>query len=125
MKLSEIREILKASVIVGEEKLDLAVSAGVASDLMSDLLRCARAEVVILSGLNTVQAVRTVIISGAAALVLVRNKQPDEEMIGQARLHGVPILSTPFTLFTACGRLLRQGLRGVDQKDSSKEPQDS
>jgi len=46
----------------------------------------------------------------------VRGKEPDPEMVAEARLHGLPVLSTPFTMFTACGRLFNQGLRGIDQK---------
>jgi len=37
-------------------------------------------------------------------------------MISQARDHDLPILSTPFTMYTACGRLFREGLRGVERK---------
>ena len=72
--------------------------------------------VVVLSGLNTQQVIRTAVITGVAALVLVRGKEPDPEMVAEARLHGLPVLSTPFTMFTACGRLFSQGLRGIDQK---------
>jgi len=60
--------------------------------------------------------IRTAVITGVAALVLVRGKEPDPEMVAQARLHGLPVLTTPFTMFTACGRLFSQGLRGIDQK---------
>jgi len=116
MKLSEIKEILKATVVVGEEKLDISIKAGAGSDLMSDLLRGQTEEVVLLSGLNTLQVIRTAVIAGVSAVVLVRDKTPDQAMIDQAREHGMPLLTTPFTMFTACGRLFRQGLRGVERK---------
>ncbi len=116
MKLSEIREILKATVVVGEEKLDPSIEAGAASDLMSDLLRVQKGGFVLLSGLNTLQVIRTAVIAGVSAVVLVRDKKPDQDMIQQAREHGMPLLSTPFTMFTACGRLFKQGLRGVEMK---------
>ena len=118
MRLSEIKEILKADVIVGEHRLDMMVQAGAGSDLMSDLLRGPKDGVVVLSGLNTLQVIRTAVIAGVAAVVLVRGKRPEPEMIAQARAHDLPLLSTPFTMFTACGRLFRQGLRGVEQKPS-------
>ena len=118
MKLSEIKEILKANVILGENKMEMIIRAGAGSDLMSDLLRGPKNGVVVLSGLNTVQIIRTAVIAEVATVVLVRDKQPDEEMIALARLHDLPLLSTPFTMFTACGRLFRQGLRGVEQKKS-------
>lgn len=118
MTLSEIKEILRADVIVGEERLDMMIQAGAGSDLMSDLLRGPKDGVVVLSGLNTLQVIRTAVIAGVAAVVLVRGKRPEPEMIAQARTHDLPLLSTPFTMYTACGRLFRQGLRGVEQKPS-------
>ena len=117
LKLSEIKETLRAKVILGEDKFETEVIAGAASDLMSDLLRGpTKTGVVILSGLNNIQVIRTSVIAGVAAVVLVRGKVPDQEMIAQARARGLPLLSTPFTMFTACGRLFRLGLRGVEQK---------
>jgi hypothetical protein len=66
-----------------------------------------------LSGLNNMQVIRTALIAGAAAVVLVRGKEPDLEMVSKARSHGLPVLSSPFTMFAACGRLFQQGLPGI------------
>lgn len=118
MKLSEIKEILKATIFVGEDRLDMELKAGAGSDLMSDLLTGPTHGVVLLSGLNNLQVIRTSVIAGVAVLVLVRGKIPDQEMIDSARSHELPLLSTPFTMFTACGRLFRQGLRGIERKAS-------
>lgn len=119
MKLSEVKEILKAKIATGEDKIDMVLNAGAGSDLMSDLLRGSKEGVVVLSGLNNIQVIRTAVIAGVSALVLVRGKEPDEDMKAQANEHGLPVLSTPFTMFTACGRLFRAGLRGVDPKKAS------
>ena len=116
MELAEIKEALKAKIIVGEDKLGMGIEAGAGGDLMSDLLRRPMDGVVVLSGLNNLQVIRTAIIAGVAALVLVRGKEPDRQMVSEARSHGLPVLSTPFTMFTACGRLFKQGLRGIDQR---------
>lgn len=116
MKLSEVRDILKATVVVGEKKLDIPIDKGAGTDLMSDLLRGPTNGVVLLSGLNNLQVIRTSIVAGVAAIVLVRGKIPNQEMIEEARDHDLPFLSTPFTMFTACGRLFGRGLRGVEAK---------
>jgi len=84
--------------------------------LMSDLLRGPKDGAVVLTGLNNLQVVRTAIVSGVAAVVLVRGKQPEQETIALAREHDLPLLSTPFTMYTACGRLFRAGLRGLEHK---------
>ena len=117
LSLTEIRDLLSAKVIVGEDKLDIPVRAGTASDLMSDMLTGQNNNnVVLLTGLCNVQVIRTSVIAGVAAVVLVRGKQPTEEIITQAREHGLPLLSTSFTMFTSCGRLFSKGLRGVEEK---------
>jgi len=118
MKLSDIQEILKAEILVGEEKLDTAIPTGAASDLMSDMLRGPTSGSLLLTGLNNIQVIRTSIISGVAAVVLVRNKQPTAEMIAHALEHDLPLLSTPFTMYSACGRLFQKGLRGVENSAS-------
>lgn len=118
MKLADIRDTLRAQVIVGNDKLDLSVKAGTGSDLMSDMLTGPTSGAVLLTGLCNVQVVRTSVVAGVVAVVLVRGKQPAPEMVTQAREHGLPLLSTPFTMFSACGRLFDKGLRGVEEKAS-------
>jgi len=116
MRLSDIRELLHAEVIVGQDKLDTPVKAGTASDLMSDMLTGENSGVVLLTGLCNVQVIRTSVIADVAAVILVRGKRPTQEMIVQAREHGLPLFSTPFTMYTSCGRLFSKELRGVEQK---------
>ncbi|MBU0735733.1 MAG: hypothetical protein KKG10_16485 [Proteobacteria bacterium] len=116
MKLSEIKELLHAEVIVGHDKLDTPVKAGTASDLMSDMLTGPNNDVVLLTGLCNIQVIRTSVIAGVQAIVFVRGKRPSKEMLVDARKHDIAILTTPFTMFTACGRLFSKGLRGVDRK---------
>jgi predicted transcriptional regulator len=114
LTLADIQETLMAEVIVGIDKMDTPVTAGTGSDLMSDIIRGPTSGAVLLTGLNNVQVVRTSIISGVAGVVLVRGKRPAEDVTALAREHELPLLSTPFTLFSACGRLFRRGLRGVE-----------
>ena len=45
-------------------------------------------------------------------VVLVRGKQPTEEMITLAEERGITLMSTPERMFTACGTLWEKGLRG-------------
>jgi predicted transcriptional regulator len=118
MKLADIKETLHAEVIVGHEDLNEHVTAGTGSDLMSDILRGPTSGVLLLTGLNNIQVIRTAVIAGVKAVVLVRGKMPSSEMINHARDHKLPLLSTPFTMYSSCGRLFGKGLRGVEQKVS-------
>jgi hypothetical protein len=114
VKLSDVKNLLKADVIFGDHKLEMSVETAAASDLMSDLLTGPTSSALVLSGLNNLQVIRTCVISGVSAIVFVRGKRPDAEMIQQAVENDMPILTTPLTLFTACGRLYRGGIRGVE-----------
>ena len=116
MKLSEIKKTLLAEIFAGGKYLDIMVDAGVASDLMSDILRGPTNGTLLLTGLNNVQVVRTAVIAGLPAVVIARAKRPTQEMIALAEDHGVALLATPFTLFSACGRLFSKGLRGIEKK---------
>jgi predicted transcriptional regulator len=115
MKISEIAEILKAEIHVGDDILDTEIHAGAATDLMSEMLRGATHGVVLITGLNNIQVIRTSVIAGVAAVILVREKVPSPEMVDHAREHELPLMSTPFTMFTSCGRLCTRGLRGIEQ----------
>lgn len=116
MKLFEIKDVLKAEVVVGHNQLSREVVSGVGSDLMSDLLTGPTTGAVLLTGLNNVQVVKTAIVAGIGAVVLVRGKKPALDMIEHAKEHELPLMTTPFTMFSACGRLFRRGLRGVEGK---------
>ncbi len=113
MKLSEIRDVLEGSVLVGEDKLDVEVTGGAASDLMSDLLRNPKEGALLLTGLTSIQVIRTSVIAGIGAVVFVRGKHPDPDMVAQARGHGLPLLSTPLNMYSSCGRLYNKGLKSI------------
>jgi hypothetical protein len=116
LSLANVKDALRAEVIVGDDKLDATVKTGTASDLMSDILRGPTAGSVLLTGLNNPQVIRTSAIAGLSAVVLVRDKRPAPEVVDLAKVHDLPLLTTPFTLFSACGRLFSIGLRGVEEK---------
>jgi predicted transcriptional regulator len=116
LTLSDITELLHAEIFSGEDKLNIPVEAGTASDLMSDMLTGETSGAVLLTGLCNVQVIHTAVIADVAAVMLVRGKRPTQEMILQARENRLPLFSTPFTMFTSCGRLCAKGLRGVEEK---------
>lgn len=115
MKLSAIKKILLAEVITGHDKLEMPIERCTACDLMSDLLTGPNTGSLLLTGLCNIQVIRTSVIAGLTAIVFVRGKRPTEELIAHAKKHGLPILTTPFTMFSSSGRLFSKGLRGVEK----------
>lgn len=113
MKLSEVKEILNAEIIIGDDKMDTEIAGGAASDLMSDLLRNPREGALLLTGLTNIQAIRTSVIAGMAAIVFVRAKKPDPEIISYAKEQEIPILSSPYSMYGSCGRLYSKGLKSI------------
>ena len=58
MKISEIRDVLKAEVLVGHDQLENSVVAGGGADLMADVLSAVAKGAVLLTGLTTEQVLR-------------------------------------------------------------------
>jgi len=118
MKLSEIKEILQAELIWGESHLDDEIEFAGGSDLMSDVLALGKPGILLLTGLTNSQSVRTADIIGAKAIVYVRGKKPDEEGVKLAEKKDIPLLSTKFMMYRACGILNRNKIPGVEEFSS-------
>jgi len=115
MKISEIRNILKATVLVGDDQLDKTIVAGGGgSDLMDDILSSLAEGSVLLTGITTKQVIQTAKVAGIVAVVFVRGKKPNENIIELASSYDMPILLTSYSMFEASGRLYMNGLRGLD-----------
>ena len=116
MKLNDVKIILDAEVIVGEEHLDLEVKTAFGADLMSDVLAFAKAGSLLLTGLTNSQVIRTANILDIAAIILVRGKKPSTETINLAKELKIPLLTTKYILFETAGRLYAKGIVGCLEK---------
>ena len=115
MKASEIKNILEADILTGEENLDMDVFAACGSDLMSDVMAYVKDNVVLLTGLVNPQVVRTAEMMDIKLIVFIRGKRPEETIIQTAKEKGITIMTTKDPMFIACGKLYSAGLteRGV------------
>ena len=116
MKLSEIVEALDATLLTGEDQRDKIITRCGASDLMSDVLAAVSEDCILLTGLTTVQVIRTAMVAGVGAVVFVRKKKPPQEVIDMAEAQGIPLISSPYSMFVSCGRLHACNLTGLDGK---------
>lgn len=112
MKVREIRDILSAEIICGEEFLDRDVFSACGSDMMSDVLAYVKEQAVLLSGLMNPQVVRTAEMMDMQCIVFVRGKRPDDSIISLAKDRDIVLLSTRLPMFASCGMLYENGLRG-------------
>ncbi len=114
MKIEELKNILKADLLVGEDQLEKVISGGGAADLMDDVLAAAARGCALLTGVTTPHVIQTARIAQVGAVVIVRGKRPPEDVIDLARSYNMPLLLTDYSLFVACGRLYMNGIRGLD-----------
>ncbi len=112
MTIDEIKSILDAKYIVGEEWRDREVHTACGSDMMSDVLAFMKDQSVLLTGLCNLQVIRTCEMMDIICIVFVRGKTPDEAMIAMAKEKGITILTTGHRMFSACGMLYENGLQG-------------
>jgi len=116
MTLAEVKEILQAELLTSDSNLSLQVRSACASDMMSDVLAFTEPDALLITGLTNQQTLRTVEIADAVAVVFVRGKYPDYETITLANKKKIPLMTTEFCMYDACGLLFNKGLCGVTEQ---------
>lgn len=111
MTVKEIVSLLHADILHTGAYLDTEINAAFGSDMMSDTLAYADSHTLLLTGLCTLQVLRTVEMLDIPVIVFVRGKIPSEDMLELAAETDTCILQTKMTMFNACGILYQAGLR--------------
>ena len=111
MKVKDIVEILKCQVL-NEANMEEEVKTACGSDMMSDVLAYVKDQAVLVTGLNNPQVVRTADMMDMICIVFVRGKKLDPNVVALARQKEITVLASPYRMFTACGLLYSNGLRG-------------
>lgn len=112
MTLQEVKTVLDAQVLCGEEGLDREVLSACGSDFMSDVLAYVKDQPMLLTGLVNPQVVRTAEMMDMLCIVFVRGKSPDGMMLQMAKDRDILVMTTELPMYRACGRLYAAGLRG-------------
>ena len=115
MILAEIQKLLLAKVYTGLDLTEIEIKSACGSDLLSDVLTFTKEKTLLLTGLVHPQVLRTVEMLDLVGVVFVRGKEPTQEMIDLAREKGIPLLSTVYPMYEACGVLYQAGLPGNSQ----------
>jgi len=112
--LADVRAAIGAEVIWCPDPA-VPVAGVVTADLMSDVLVDARPGFVLITGLATVQAIRTAAIADLAAVVFARGKVVPSEVVDLAREMRVPAFASRRSLFEAAGLLYASlGIRAAE-----------
>ncbi|HAD07243.1 MAG TPA: hypothetical protein DCE76_08810 [Anaerolineaceae bacterium] len=121
MKLNEIVQKLNGKVLNSKINLEIEVKGAGGADLMSDVLASIQPQAILLTGLCNPQVVRTAMMADVLAIVLVRGKTPPAETVLLAENERIPLISTPYGMFEACGILYQAGLSCLERPVSDQD----
>ncbi len=115
MMLEQVRDVLEAELLVGQESLNIEVKMACGADLMSDVLAFSKSESLLLTGLTNPQVIHTAEIAEIKAVCFVRGKRPPAETVELAQDKGIPLLCTSLPMYESCGRLYSHNVPGCSQ----------
>lgn len=111
MTLKEVKEILNADVISGDHDLGKEIKCAFAAELLSDVLALAQEGALLITGFTNSQVVYAADLANLCAVVFTKGKRPSEETKRLADQKKMPLLTTSFMMFEACGLLYEYGLK--------------
>ncbi len=113
MTLREVIRSTDGKVVYGEEFLDREVKLGFASDLMSEVLTLLDDDILLITGLSNIQAIRTAEMSDISQILFVRGKTPTKDMIELANENEIVIMTTSYSMFKSSYLLYHNGLNPI------------
>jgi predicted transcriptional regulator len=111
MTLREVKEILNADLISGDHDLQKEIKCAFAAELLSDVLALAQEGALLITGFTNSQVVYAADLANLCAVVFIKGKRPSEETKRLADQKKMPLLTTSFMMFEACGLLYEYGLK--------------
>jgi serine kinase of HPr protein (carbohydrate metabolism regulator) len=113
MKVKEIAEKLDLEVKAGAHTLDNEITGGYASDLLSDVLANSEAGNIWITLQIHHNTVAIASIKELSGIILVNNRQPEEETVSKAEEENIPIMVSSLPAFELIGRLYELGISGI------------
>jgi serine kinase of HPr protein (carbohydrate metabolism regulator) len=111
MRLKEIVEKLDLTVVAGQDKLENKVTGGYASDLLSDVIANSKEGNIWLTLQTHQNIIAVATLKDLAGIIIVNNRQPDEETLKKAEQEKIPLLTSKLTSFELAGKLYELGIK--------------
>jgi serine kinase of HPr protein (carbohydrate metabolism regulator) len=105
MKIKEIVEKLGLKALAGQENLDMDTTGGYTSDLLSDVIANSKEGnlwITLQIHQNIIAVAR---LKDLAGIIIVNNREPDEDTLKKANEENVPVLSSQEMAFEISGKL--------------------
>lgn len=113
LKLQDMLQKIEGTLITSPQQETCDVLLGFTSDLMSDVLTLTEDNVLLITGLATIQTIRTAEMADIGYIIFVRNKQVSEKMISLANESNITLISTHHSSFTTSVLLGELGIKGI------------
>ena len=110
MKVKDIIKDLGLEVAAGEKGLDREITGGYCGDLLSDVMANTASGDLWFTIQSHQNIVAVAVLKDLAAIILVNDRQPDEDTLAKAEEEGVPILLSTLSAFTLAGRVHEMGI---------------
>ena len=111
MTVAEAVKLLDGQFFCGEDKANAEIVSACGADLMSDVMAFVKDRVVLLTGLVNPQVIRTAELLDIHAIIFVRGKSPNRDMIEMAEDADIILAGTKLSMFLSCGKLYVAGLQ--------------
>ena len=105
MKIKEIIEELHLRALAGTENLDADVTSGYTSDLLSDVIANSKEGSLWITLQIHQNIVAVAKLKDLAGIIIVNNREPDEETLKKANEEKVPVLCSNEMAFEISGKL--------------------
>jgi predicted transcriptional regulator len=113
VKVADVVDKLNARVICGNGDLNQDIYFGFASDLMSDVLTLDTDNMLLITGMNNLQTIRTSEMSDISYILFVRDKKVSQEMKDLACENNITLIECSYSMFKTCSVLCEMGLEPV------------
>ena len=105
MKLKEIIEKLQLKILAGQDKLDVEVTGGYISDLLSDVIANSKQGNLWITLQIHQNIIAVAKLKDLAGIIIVNNREPDEDTLGKAKEENVLLLGSEEMAFEVSGKL--------------------
>ncbi len=111
MKLEELVQQLALEVRTANRKVDVQVTGGYASDLLSWVMAKAQAGNVWITIQAHPNIVAVASLINLAGIILAEGVMPEPATLERAEQEGIPILTTSLTVYGVAGKMYELGIR--------------
>jgi len=113
MTIDDILSCTGGEIKCGEHRKSDRISRAFCSDLMSDVLTLGCQDILLITGLVNLQAIRTAEMADISYILFVRNKNITDEMLQLAMENNMVLVRCQSSMFKVAGELFAAGLAPV------------